>query len=214
MRLIYEHGKKIEPDPKGFYVYLWMHNEVARYVGKGVNSRWASHSKPRRNDSNQPKYRYFLKHVAEMTCFVIAEGLTEAEAANLEIAEIDLRGLEVNGTGTLLNDRRGSVVYGPRGKRDLKDTTIPYQRWIERKRQPIPLNAMLRRAGPTLTGNPKKPGSPGAAYIDLFYPPLGKTVTIAELLAKGRHAGLTDRQQLDHITWDHSHGFIELTLPD
>ena len=104
------------------------HGETGRYVGHGAKRRWAAHRKPDRNDSNQRKYHYFRKHLPEMTCFIIVEGLgAEADAAEREIAEIDQRGLEVDGTGTLLNDRRGSVIKGPRGKRDLKDTPIPYQ---------------------------------------------------------------------------------------
>jgi len=116
--------------------------------------------------------------------------------------------------GTLLNDRRGSAIYGPGGKRAFTDLPVATQRWMIRKRQPIPLTAILRRAGPALTGNPKRSGCPGAIYIDRFYPPPGEAVTIAKLLAKGRDAGYTDKQQLDHIAWDHRHGFVELTVSD
>jgi hypothetical protein len=117
MRLIYARDQRVGPDPVGYYVYLWRHDEIDRYVGKGANGRWVAHAKPDRNDANQRKYRYFLKHLPEMTCFIIAEGLAaEADVGELEIAEIDLRGLEADGTGTLLNDRRGSVINGPRGR--------------------------------------------------------------------------------------------------
>jgi hypothetical protein len=170
------------------------------YVGRGTGHRWKAHAKPKPNDSNQRKSKYF--------------GNYGPEAADREVAEIDQRGLQVDGTGTLLNDRRGSAIYGSRGKRAFTDLPVPTQRWMIRKRQPIPLTAILRRAGPALTGNPKRSGCPGAVYIDRFYPPPGEAVTIAKLLAKGRDAGYTDKQQLDHIAWDHSHGFVELTVSD
>jgi hypothetical protein len=215
MRLIYARGQRVGPDPVGCYVYLWRHGEIDRYVGKGANGRWAAHTKPDRNDSNQHKYRYFLNHLPEMACFIIAEGLAaEADVGELEIAEINRRGLEADGTGTLLNDRRGSVINGPRGKRDLKDTTLPYQRYIKLKRQgPFTPNAVLWRAGRALTGNPKKPGSPGASYLN-HYPPPGETTTVGEMLAKGRADGFRDKDQHAHLGWDFVHGFIELALPE
>ena len=75
MRLIYERDQRVGPDPVGYYVYLWRHGDIDRYVGKGANGRWAAHTKRGRNDSNQPKSRYFKEHLPEMTCFIIAEGL-------------------------------------------------------------------------------------------------------------------------------------------
>jgi hypothetical protein len=53
-----------------------------------------------------------------MTCFILAEGFAnEMEAYERELDEIDARGLEANGTGTLLNERGGSVIDGSRLKR-------------------------------------------------------------------------------------------------
>jgi hypothetical protein len=138
----------------------------------------------------------------------------EADAGEREIAEIDWRGLEVDGTGTLLSDRRGSVINGPRDKRDLNDIPVSNQLCMKLKQLgPFTPNAVLRRAGLALTGNPKKPDSPGASYLNL-YPPPGETTTIAELLAKGREDGFRDKSQHDHLRWDYVHGFIELTLLD
>jgi hypothetical protein len=212
VRLIYENGQRIGFDPVGHYIYLWRHGEIDRYVGKGIYGRWASHTKPNRNDMNQRKYRYFLQHLPVMTYFIIVDGLVEKDAGELEIVEIDRRGLEVDGTGTLLNARRGSVVNGPRGKRDLKDMSQSHQLWVKLKQLgPFTPNAVLRRAGRALLGNPKR-GS-GASYLD-HYPPPGETTTVGELMAKGRADNFTDRDQHEHLAWDFVHGFIELTLPD
>jgi hypothetical protein len=215
LRLIYARGQRVGPDPVGYYVYLWRHGDIDRYVGRGANGRYAAHAKPDRNDVNQRKYRYFLENLPEMTCFVIAEGLASEKAAGeLEIAEIDQRGFEVDGTGTLLNMRRGSVVNGPRGKRDIRSMSRQYQLWVKLKKLGhFTPNALLWRAGRALTGNPKRPNSSGAAYLN-HYPPPGETTTVGELLAKGRADGFKDKDQLAHLAWDVAHGFIELALPD
>jgi hypothetical protein len=105
-----------------------------------------------------------------------------------------------------------SVFNGPRGKRDLKDMSQSHQLWVKLKRLgPFTPNAVLRRAGRALRGNPKR-GS-GASYLD-HYPAPGETTTVGELMAKGRMDGFKDRAQHEHLAWDFVHGFIELTLPD
>jgi hypothetical protein len=68
----------------------------------------------------------------------------------------------------------------------------------------------LRRIGPTLIGNPKRVGSPGARCIDECYPPPGAQTTLAELLVRGNDRGFSDTDQIGHIAWDIDHGFIEI----
>jgi hypothetical protein len=184
----------------GYYVYLWRHSVIDRYVGKGTGNRWAAHAKAG-TYSTQRKDDYFGQHLSEMTCFIIVEGMTaEAGAAEREITEIDQRGLEVYGTGTLLNDRRGSVINGPRGRRDPQNLPIQNQLWKRlMARGRFTPNAILWRIGAALIGNPKKPGSRGALYLEL-YPPSRQTTTVAELLG-------------GHLKWDYVHSFIELALP-
>jgi hypothetical protein len=118
MRIVFANGKQVGTHPVNHYVYLWRHGEVDRYVGKGVNDRWAAHTRPNPddpNDRNEPKSRYFLAHWREMTCHVIAESLRPDEANERETIEIRSRGYATNGTGTLLNAKRGtSVALKPR----------------------------------------------------------------------------------------------------
>jgi hypothetical protein len=117
MRLIYEKGKQVGENPKGYHVYLWRHGDVDRYIGRSSDpKRWKFHTKGIA-DHNMRKVEYFCAHVAtEMSCLVIAELLqSEEAAADLEVVEIDRRGLVNIGTGTLLNDRRGSTIYLQRG---------------------------------------------------------------------------------------------------
>jgi hypothetical protein len=215
VRLIYQNGKQIGSAAIDSYVYLWRHGEIDIYVGKGVNGRWTSHLKYSRNGGNQPKCIYFRDHGPELSCFILAEGMSDTEAGNMEIAEIAQRGLKIRGTGTLLNDRDGSAIYGPKGKRDIRSMGLPHQRWIaQRDRGPLAPDTSIRRAGRALYNNPKKPGCGGAEYIDHCYPPAGVTITIEELMAKGRAEGFTDRQQHGHLAWDLTHGFIEVVLPE
>jgi hypothetical protein len=73
MRIVFENGKQVGTDPINYYVYLWRHGEIDRYV----NGRWAAHTRPNPNDPNdrnEAKSRYFLAHLSEMTCHMIAEG--------------------------------------------------------------------------------------------------------------------------------------------
>jgi hypothetical protein len=211
-RLIYEKGRRIGPDPAGHYVYLWSHDGVARYVGRGrPPRRWLVHATPKVNDSNQPKRLYFEKHVREMSCSIVAEGRDdESAAADIEAAEIARYGLLSDGTGTLLNDKRGSAFYGRVGNGQRTSTYPGHQEWVKtRDAGRFPLDAVLRRV---VHGNPKKPGSPGAAYIEL-YPQPGETIIVREMYERGRATGLTDAQQHAHLSWDLSHGFIEIVRP-
>jgi hypothetical protein len=76
---------------------------------------------------------YRREHLAEMECFILAEGLTEIDAGAREVAEIDKRGLEKDKVGgTLLNDRRGSIIYGPRGARGTRDSQTCGSRHLQR----------------------------------------------------------------------------------
>ena len=221
--LIYERGQTLGPNPKPFYVYLWSDNGVARYVGKGGGSvgRWTDHLKPRRNDDNQPKSRYFDKHRPEMACFILADGLTEAEAARLEIAQINHHGFaQINDDrsiddshGTLLNDRGGSTVSGPRVRHASSSPNIPFEKRLSRqlkKGGPFTPNAMLYRI---IAYNPKPARSAGHEYFN-HYPPLGTRTTIAQLYAKAMADGFEANDQFGHLAWDYARGFIGVTLPD
>ena len=80
MRILFDKGKQVGPDPITHYVYLWRHGKIDIYIGKGgVNGRWAAHMRASAddpNDRNETKTRYFLAHLAEMTCYIIAEELS------------------------------------------------------------------------------------------------------------------------------------------
>ncbi|HEY2243433.1 MAG TPA: hypothetical protein VGH47_04315 [Xanthobacteraceae bacterium] len=215
-RLIYEKGLRVGPDPAGHYVYLWSHDGVARYVGRGRENargrpRWLAHATPKVNASNQPWRLYSEKHVREMSCSIVAEGRDdESAAADIEAAEIARHGLLKDETGTLLNDKRGSAFYGRVGKGQRTSTYPGHQEWVKiRNAGRFPLDAVLRRV---VHGNPKKPGSPGAAYIEL-YPQPGETIIVREIYERGRAKGLTDAQQHNHLSWDLLHGFIEIVKP-
>jgi hypothetical protein len=108
MRLIYTNGRRVGSDPKGQYVYLWR-DDADRYVGRGVNGRWAAHLKVGASDSNQVKSRYFAENAAKLDCYILVEGLRdEGASATIEMAEIVMR----RPAGTLLNDKNGSTFYG------------------------------------------------------------------------------------------------------
>jgi hypothetical protein len=219
MRLIYANGRMVGSPPSGRYIYLWRHGSIDRYVGKGVNRRWSTHLKTNLADANQRKSRYFTKHEAELSCFIIAEDLeSDRVTAERVIAEIDQRGLERDGAGTLLNDRRGSIMPGPRLPRHPAEAGMTkYQQWramTERNTTLLTVPGVaFRRAGRALNGNPKSPNCAGAMYLDL-YPPAGETITVADMLAKGRALGIKDKAQLGHLAWDLEHGFIEIVKPE
>ena len=160
LRLIYDKGQRVGPDPVDYYVYLWRGGKIDRYVGKGKGDQWRTHLKTSANDSNQLKMRYFRRYKDKIACFIIVENLTEVDAGDRECAEIDRRGLKKNGTGTLLNDRRGSAIYGPRGKRAFTDLPVPTQRWMIRKRtDPADRHTAARRS--CVDWQPEEIGMPG-----------------------------------------------------
>jgi hypothetical protein len=211
MRLIYADGRRVGPDPKGHYVYLWR-DDADRYVGRGVNGRWAAHLKFGAQSSNQIKGKYFVDNAAKLSCYILAEGLPdEGASATIEMDEIVRR----RAGGTLLNDKNGSAFYGRAapGKRTTPHTP-QYQVVLDsRKKGHITPNALLRRAGRALNGNPKKAGSGGARYIDL-YPPAGQVITVGDMYARGRAEGFTDGNNRGNQVWDWDHGFIEIWLPE
>ena len=84
MRLIYEKGRPVGPDPIGHYVYLWRDGDRDIYVGQGVAYRWEHHLKPR-----DPKD--FLAPSANMSCSILHENLSIVEAGRLETHEIRRR---------------------------------------------------------------------------------------------------------------------------
>jgi hypothetical protein len=98
MRLIYEKGRPVGPDPIGHYVYLWRDGDKNIYVGQGVAYRWQHHLK--RGDP------YFLAYGANLSCSILHENLSVVEAGRLERQEITRR----TGSGTLLNKTGGSIV--------------------------------------------------------------------------------------------------------
>jgi hypothetical protein len=113
MRIVFNNGKQVGTDPINHYVYLWRHGEIDCYVGKGVNGRWKSHTRPNShnpNDRNEPKPRYFLAHLSEMTCYITAEALRTGEANERETVEIRRRGYTADRTGTLLNAKRDASI--------------------------------------------------------------------------------------------------------
>lgn len=196
MRLIYENGRQVGSEPVGFYVYLWRHDDVDRYVGKGVNRRWAAHINHDPDDNNQRKYRYFSQRVAEMACLILAEGLaSEEKMADRETAEIDLRGLMKDGTGPLLNDRRGGEFRGrrPRGSQKVNDHVIAW-----RACKHFPLNAKLEILSPV---NPWRDNSPGGAFYAKVL--TARPATIADAI---HLSGMKPGPAQGHLRWLYTWG--------
>jgi hypothetical protein len=106
MKLIWQNHVKIGPDPIGFYVYLWARDDVPRYVGKGVNDDWHRHLTLTSGDFPL-KSPFFKKHLPLMVCAVLRDGLSEDEAARLQIEIVDWHGLLLDGTGTLFKSVSG-----------------------------------------------------------------------------------------------------------
>jgi hypothetical protein len=96
-----------------YYVYVWWHGNIPRYVGQGCDKRWQAH---RYEESRNPrKTAYFKKHWDEMECYAVAEILTKIEARQLENNLIKKYGLLGDG-GTLLNINVGKNAAYMRGK--------------------------------------------------------------------------------------------------
>jgi hypothetical protein len=110
VKLIWQNHVKIGDDPVGFYVYIWAHDDVPRYVGKGVNDSWAVHLTQTSGEFplNSP---YFEKHLPLMACAILKDGLSEDEASRLEIDIIDWHGLLADATGTLFNVRAPAEAF-------------------------------------------------------------------------------------------------------
>jgi hypothetical protein len=203
MRLIYEGGQTVGPEPVGYYVYLWRHHGADRYVGKGVNGRWLAHAVPMPNDSNQRKYRYFRDHIAEMSCFIIAEGLSELEAFQREIEEIDHRGFAASGTGTLLNDRRGSSM-GPRRSEGPRTAKEHVDAW---RAQPLfPREAAIRFLSDV---NPWGANVPGREFYKTVL--AKRPATVGEMLDLAAVAGWRAVQAQGHLRWLYTRGdYVEI----
>jgi hypothetical protein len=212
MRLIYERGQTVGPNPTGGYVYLWSHDGVPRYVGRGSQGRWSAHLIPTRDDF-PPRRRYFEQYLPEMACWILKDSLSDAEEAQLEIDTIDRHGFDADGTGKLLNARRGSVVSTSRGSGNKKAFYIRLWRRLKKEGKIAP-NAVIERL---IDHNPKKNGPMGPSYsYENFelYPAPGERVTVAEHNAKAFNEGFTARQQHEHLTYDATNGFIAVTLSE
>jgi hypothetical protein len=216
MRLIYQHGQKIGPNPKRFYVYLWSHNGLARYVGKGGGShgRWSDHLlRPNRSSDFPLKYRGFREHGHEMTCHVLAEGLKEDEAAQSESIEIDRHGLLADETGTLWNRQRTSTAPAARTRAEKPWSRAKFNVRLWRQLMaegPFTPGATIRRV---INHNPKKEGSAERQNFDL-YPPPGEPVSVADHNDRAFKDHFTKTNQRGHLAWNYVHGFVAVTLPD
>jgi hypothetical protein len=110
VELIWQNHVKIGTDPVGFYVYIWAHNDVPRYVSKGVNDSWAAHLTLTSGEFPL-KSPNFKKHLPLMACAILKDGLSEDAAARLEIEIIDWHGRLADGTGTLFNERATAEAF-------------------------------------------------------------------------------------------------------
>jgi hypothetical protein len=212
MKLIWDKGTKTGHNPVGSYVYRYDHEGVARYVGRGANARWADHLTQSHNNY-PPKRRYFEANLPEMTCSIVQDGLTEEEAGTLEKAVIAIHGFLFDGSGTLLNARDGSVIYGKRASASQRKKPLPFRNrlWNRLKREgKMAPNAEIRRV---INHNPKRQRAGGSYATDHFdlYPAPGVPVTVAAhdtyVAARGYP------EQFGHLTWDSANGFIAISLP-
>jgi hypothetical protein len=218
MRLIYQNGCRVGDDPIGYYVYHWKHDGLVRYVGKGVDGRWAAHA---RLDMSEPvrKREYFAKYLLQMECWAVADGLTEAEAGDREVADIRIYQLLDEG-GTLLNSVVGAVGCGPRVRGEKPWQGLPdYYRLYKRlaKEGHITPNAVIIRR---IEENPKRPGTRGVPRITTnykifeLYPPVGVPVTVAEHVAKAAAHGYPKTRIKGDLAYDLCRGYIAITLPE
>jgi hypothetical protein len=201
MRLIYEGGQKVGPDPVGCYVYLWRHDDIDRYVGKGVSGRWADHATPDRNDRNQRKYHYFCEHGHEMTCHILAEGLGRWEVAPRELDEIRSRGFLADGSGTLLNDPKARRVTAPRMRNEGERRHQTTQHYLDFKAVSLPETATLEYLSDRNPWNMNTGGHPFYALILEKRP-----TTIGGALDLSVAAGWKKKQAYDHLRWLYTWG--------
>jgi hypothetical protein len=197
-RRIYNKGQ-VGPEPEGYYIYRWGPGEIGRYVGRGgggSTGRWSDHLKPSANDPPL-KMRYFRRYKKKLACFIVVENLTRAEVGDRESEEIKRHGFFWNGTGTLLNDRDGSPINGPRGKRDLRDCSGHYQAY---KAQPaFALDATIKLVSPTnpWRGPPKR--CPGWHFYKKL---LSKApATVGATIELGAKAGIKAAEVQKHLRW-------------
>ena len=200
---------QIGDNPRGFYVYLWRHGEIDRYVGKGTNGRWRGHLNTRANDGNQLKMRYFRKYGRAMTCFIIAEDLTESAAGDLEKAEVSKRGVyqryanfpgvprAARRAGPLLNDRDGSVINGSRRKRGERAPHEVSNHYRLFQAQPdFALDATFRLLS---TENPWRKNCPPRRLYSLVLSKEPKTVR--EVIEGAAQLGIEPRETQRHLRW-------------
>jgi hypothetical protein len=201
MRLIYENGQKIGPDPTGCYVYLWRHREIDRYVGKGVNGRWASDATPDRSDRDQRKYHYFREHGHEMIRHILAEGLDRWEVAPRELDEIGSRGFLADGTGTLLNDPKARRAMAPRMRNESERRHQTTQHYLDFKAVSFPETATLEYRSDK---NPWRANIGGHPFYALILAKCPATTGAALDLAEA--AGWRRKQAYDHLRWLYTWG--------
>jgi hypothetical protein len=212
MRLIYQNGQRVGPNPAGYYVYLWRRGADDIYVGRGGGSagRWSDHLAASPNDDNQRKARYFAQHKGEMDAFIIVEGLaSEAEAAAREDAEKVAR----DSGGTLLNKRAAAAFYGraPNGQRTSPN---PFDNRLWRRLKKEGRFAPNALVWALVADCDRKDGVGGRRHFETVYPPIGERITVAEVLKRGADEGFTPGQQRDHMACDFCRGLIGIALPD
>jgi hypothetical protein len=201
MRLIYQNGRQVGPEPVGCYVYLWRHGNVDRYVGRGVNSRWLSHAKPDRNDRNQSKALYFRQHGHEMTCHILAEGLDRWKVGEREWNEIESRGCLIDDGGPLLNDPKARRAVAPRMRNESERRHQTTQHYLDFKSVAFPETATLKYRSDR---NPWKENTGGHPFYALILKE--RPGTIGEALDLAEAAGWGRKQAYDHLRWLYTWG--------
>ena len=90
MSWIFRDGLELTDEaPEQYYVYVWWHANIARYVGKGTGYQWNSHlSRPL--DTNPEKDKYFLRYGKEMSCEIVTQGVSEHAAHGLEAGRLQI----------------------------------------------------------------------------------------------------------------------------
>ena len=218
-RLIFDHGKQVGEEPAAHYVYLWTDADgTPRYPGRsGLPLRWKEHYDHAHIKRLEFPFKrqYFKKHRHEMQCWMIAEGISEAETADLEIQLTDRYGYawEKRNPGLLVNAKRGSIVTT--GRKKPPAFHIRLWRRVMREGQVAPNGVVERIIG----YNPKKDHGNGIVSFshenfDLYLPP-GKRITVAKHNKKAFEADppFSPSEQHDHLCYDATVGFIAIRLP-